>query len=73
PGHGAPGDWQTTVMPQIRYLNNLRRDVRDQIDRGLALSDVLKSAQRDISPQWALYLEQHPSNLTKAYTELEWD
>lgn len=73
PGHGSPGNWQRTVMPQITYLNDLKRNVKDQIDRGLALSDVLKSAERGDNQQWVLYREQHPTNLTKAYTELEWD
>jgi len=75
PGHGAPGEWSELVAPQRNYLLQLRDQVRELLDRGMPLSEVL--ARHDASgtshPSWALYAVQHGSNLAKAYSELEWE
>lgn len=73
PGHGKPGDWASIVLPQLNYLSELKRKVKKQIDQGLALSEVIKQSEESNDKQWVLFDEQHPANLTKAYTELEWD
>lgn len=73
PGHGAPGDWATVVIPQLNYLRELKNNVKKYIDEGLSLTDVIKQSEGSNDNQWVLFDEQHPTNLTKAYTELEWD
>lgn len=75
PGHGSPGKWDATTNPQNQYLLTLRDDMRETVARGVALSTVLQQhdSNPETVPQWALYPEQHGSNLAKAYTEIEWE
>lgn len=73
PGHGRPGSWDEVVEPQLRYLQNLRVDVAQKIDAGDTLSEVLdEGTELPNVDDWFLFDQVHPANLTKAYTELEW-
>lgn len=77
PGHGSVAKFETLEAEQTRYLEQLADYVRQMIDEGVALSDVLQmhedatSAARE--SEWLLYSTQHATNLSKAYTELEWE
>ncbi len=74
PGHGRPGSWESVAAPQISYLNALKLRVSDQIERGLTLSETIENEMRKPDTAgWQLYDEVHPVNVTKAYTELEWE
>jgi len=75
PGHGEPGEWEALVQPHRQYLVNLRDTVRKMLLEGIPLSDVLKAhdAGRHDDSHWQLYAAQHGTNLSKAYTELEWE
>lgn len=75
PGHGTPGPWSELIAPQASYLNHLHDSVRTMLHDGMALSDVLKNhdASDSQSSDWALFAVQHGSNLSKAYSELEWE
>ncbi|MFK8079590.1 MAG: quinoprotein relay system zinc metallohydrolase 2 [Granulosicoccus sp.] len=75
PGHGAPAAWSDLMKPLNDYLLQLRDHVKDRLDEGMSLSELL--AIHDVghtsSSMWALYAAQHGSNLAKAYTEFEWE
>lgn len=73
PGHGAPGTWEEIVAPQIAYLENLATFVRKTIDRGASLATMIRESGFENDAGWELYRAQHTTNLTKAYTELEWE
>lgn len=73
PGHGKPGTWDDTAGPQIRYLKALRDSVRGALAEGLRLSEVLRPGAIPVTGSWELIEQQHPANITKAYTELEWE
>ncbi|MGQ7847707.1 quinoprotein relay system zinc metallohydrolase 2 [Granulosicoccus sp. 3-233] len=74
PGHGKPGSWQEVAAPQLQYLQRLRQDVTGQIERGNTLSEAIDNGlQRASGHHWQLYEQVHPGNVTKAYTELEWE
>ena len=75
PGHGKPAQWPDLLEPHAAYLNRLKDDVRVMLDKGQSLSEVLElhEAAESYPSKWALYAEQHGSNLAKAYTELEWE
>ena len=73
PGHGAPGTWEEIVAPQIAYLEALAAFVKKAIDRGTSLATMIKEAGFKNDTGWELYRAQHTTNLTKAYTELEWE
>ena len=75
PGHGTPAQWAALFEPHASYLNRLNDDVRAMLDKGQSLSEVLEQheAAESYPSKWALYAQQHGSNLAKAYTELEWE
>ena len=86
PGHGAPGPWEATVALQRGYLEALADDVRARLGRGDALGEVVAEAEAATAPGAtgggtaaaigrgaALFALQHPTNVTRAYAELEWE
>ena len=86
PGHGAPGPWAPTVAMQRRYFEALADDVRARLARGDPLGEVVAEAEAATAPGAtaggaaadagrgaALFALQHPTNVTRAYTELEWE
>ena len=73
PGHGEPGNWRQLVEPQREYLDTLLKEIRTYIANGSRLSDALKEVMVENAGQWQLYDLHHPSNITKAFTELEWE
>ena len=73
PGHGEPGNWRQLVEPQREYLDTLLKEIRTYIANGSRLSDALNEVMAENAGQWQLYDLHHPSNITKAFTELEWE
>ena len=74
PGHGAPGtDWPAALHGQERYLQALLRDVRQAIRDKETLAQAVETAAREERPRWLLFDDNHPRNVTSAYTELEWE
>lgn len=74
PGHGKPGSWTAVAGPQITYLEALRLSVSRQIERGVTLAETIENEMRQPNTEgWQLFDEIHPVNVTKAYTELEWE
>ena len=86
PGHGAPGPWDAAVGAQRAYLEALAADVRERLRRGDTLGEVVAEAERATAPgaraggrsaelgrDAALFALHHPTNVTRAYTELEWE
>lgn len=74
PGHGRPGSWDAVATPQLTYLRALESSVSEQIERGLTLSETIDNEMnKPDATGWQLYDEVHPVNITKAYTELEWE
>jgi len=73
PGHGSPGTWDDIVEPQRRYLAELLSEVRNYIEQGARLSDAVSEIMTENTTGWALYALHHPGNITRAYTELEWE
>ncbi|HKJ89079.1 MAG TPA: MBL fold metallo-hydrolase, partial [Gammaproteobacteria bacterium] len=73
PGHGPPAvAWPKAARPLEAYLKDLEQQVRSALDQGQTLTDVVLAAQRREDPDWALFKRVHPRNVSKAYTELEW-
>lgn len=73
PGHGKPGSWQVISVPQRQYLTRLLTQTRDLLSKNKGLSDALKTESGDQKNQWQLFENHHRGNVTKAYTELEWE
>lgn len=74
PGHGPPhAAWPDAARANLEYLDNLRTEVRDCIARGLLLEDALEVAGQKEKLRWLLHEKHHRRNISKAFTELEWE
>lgn len=73
PGHGLPGAWSTVAPPQRRYLTLLLQETRLFIAQNKRLADAIESVAVAERQHWQLFDEQHPGNVTRAFTELEWE
>ena len=73
PGHGLPGPWPTVVPPQRRYLTRLLRETRLFIAQNKRLADAIESVAVAERGHWRLFSDHHPGNVTRAFTELEWE
>lgn len=73
PGHGLPQSWPDIVQPQQDYLNQLLIQTRLYIAQNKRLSEAVESIAVEQSKNWLLFETHHPGNITKAYTELEWE
>jgi quinoprotein relay system zinc metallohydrolase 2 len=74
PGHGpAVAPWPAAAADQRRYLERLLSAVREGIARGEFLEQVVESAAWEESANWLLFDAVHRRNVTRAFTELEWE
>lgn len=74
PGHGAPAAaWPDALRHQERYLQALLHDVRQAIRDRKTLDQAVADAAQAERPNWLLFDDYHPRNVTAAYTELEWE
>ena len=73
PGHGLPDSWSTIALPQYSYLTLLLRETRHFIAQNKRLSDAVDLIAVAERKNWRLFDVHHRGNVTKAYTELEWE
>jgi len=73
PGHGQPGDWSKLANLQRDYLTQLLDQTREYIAANKRLSEAVEGVAQDNATRWQLFELHHPGNVTKAYTELEWE
>ena len=73
PGHGDPGTWPDISQPQRIYLTELLHQTRQLIARNVRLSDAVNLVSATGNTDWLLFESHHRGNVTKAYTELEWE
>ena len=73
PGHGAIGRWQDIALKQRRYLEVLRDELRGVIAANGRLSQAVDTVGISERKNWLLFDEYHPGNVTRAFTELEWE
>ena len=73
-GHGPViEDWAAALQAQRRYLDQLTRDVRVLIKRGVPLAEAAGSAGQAEKDRWKLFEEYNARNATAAFAELEWE
>lgn len=73
PGHGpASAPWPGAAQPELKYLDRLRSTVRKDIAEGKSMEEVIDNPPPN-DGKWLLYQQHEQKNLTKAYTELEWE
>ncbi|MBX2885466.1 MAG: quinoprotein relay system zinc metallohydrolase 2 [Granulosicoccus sp.] len=73
PGHGAPAPAGVILLPQLRYLTRLLTEVREKVADNTRLADAVEMVAKDEKSHWLLFDLYHAGNITKAYTELEWE
>ena len=81
PGHGKVLKKKEALEPMIKYFNRLILQIRKFHQKNLSLQEAINKILQDeiLNPQkvnkegWILFTEYHYSNVTKVYTELEWE
>ena len=74
PGHGpVSADWPQAAADTRRYLQTLRTDTRRWLDHGGYLDEAQEQVGYAEQARWMLFEEYHKRNVTKVYTEMEWE
>jgi glyoxylase-like metal-dependent hydrolase (beta-lactamase superfamily II) len=74
PGHGpVAAFWPADAAPEIRYLSELRAELRVAIRQGRTIEQAVAAVGRSERSRWALFDEFHPRNVATSYAELEWE
>lgn len=74
PGHGpAVVDWPDGAADLERYLGILLAETRRAIADGLGIEAAVETVAASERDRWALFDAYNGRNVTRAYTELEWE
>ena len=81
PGHGNVEKKDAALKPILEYFTRLISQVRKFHKNNVSLQESINSIlqkeilnSKKVNPEgWALFTEYHYSNVTKVYTELEWE
>ena len=81
PGHGKVKKKKEALEPIINYFDQLIKEVRSFHKKNKSLQESINSVLQNeiidskrVNPEkWELFSEYHYSNITKVYTELEWE
>ena len=73
PGHGPVKKKNEALRPMLSYFNRLIDNTRKFHKNNLSLSKAIETFPSKNIENWLLYNIYHPSNITKVYTELEWE
>ena len=74
PGHGPITlPWPDAAQAQNAYLEMLLTRTREEIARGAFMEEVIQTVGKTEKTRWLLHEENHVRNVTRAFTELEWE
>ncbi|HJO88979.1 MAG: quinoprotein relay system zinc metallohydrolase 2 [Alphaproteobacteria bacterium] len=74
PGHGpASASWPEAQNAQSRYFEELIAGVRPIIKQGGTITDAVAAVGKGEADKWELFDDYNPGNVTKTFTELEWE
>ena len=75
PGHGAISDsWKQALTAQADYLSWLLDAVRKMIAEGVFMEDAIDDLEPSNKDQWLFYRPStQRANVSRAFTELEWE
>ena len=74
PGHGPITlPWPEAASSQDRYLDLLLSETREEITKGTFMEDVIEVVGETEKTRWLLHEQNHRRNVTRAFTELEWE
>jgi quinoprotein relay system zinc metallohydrolase 2 len=74
PGHGPAGDdLRVALAAEKQYLEVLVKDVRGHLAAGDPIDQAAEQAGASEQGRWQLWEQHHKRNVSKVYTELEWE
>ncbi len=73
PGHGPVVEWPEGIQAEKTYLNFLLTNIRNKIEEGAFMEDIVSETGKEEKLQWQLHEQHHKRNVTKAFSELEWE
>lgn len=74
PGHGSPtANWKQAIEDEKRYLTLLLNETRLAIAEGMFMEEVIDTVGANEQKKWLLHDQHHRRNVSKAFTELEWE
>jgi quinoprotein relay system zinc metallohydrolase 2 len=74
PGHGPVSPGSSSALADLeRYLQTLLSQTRKKIAEGLFMEDIVDSVGNSEKQFWLLHEQHHKRNVTKAFSELEWE
>ena len=73
PGHGPVLDKNQAIEPMMNYFNRLLNETRAHHKSGGDIESAQKQIGSGNEENWLLFEEYHKSNVTKVYSELEWE
>ena len=73
PGHGPVKEKNEALKPMLSYFDRLIDNTRKFHEKNFSLSKAIETFPKENKENWLLYNIYHPSNITKVYTELEWE
>lgn len=74
PGHGPLGDdLAAAFADEKRYLQTVVDEVRQDIADGKPIDQAVEQVGLGEKDKWKLWDQQHHRNVSRAYTELEWE
>ena len=74
PGHGPLKiNWDEAANDQIRYLTQLRDDIRTNISTDADLTEAMESIGLNEATKWQMFSHYHKRNISYIFAELEWE
>lgn len=74
PGHGLENtDQKTIIGNELRYLNLLLADVRNNIKKGISMEQTMDTAAEAERDKWLLFDIANRRNVNVIYPQLEWE
>jgi len=73
PGHGKMTKKEEAIFPMLNYFKRLLKETRDFHKDNKTLEDAQNQISKKNIEKWLLFENYHPLNITKTYTELEWE
>lgn len=74
PGHGLVAtSWSQALSHQKRYLEKLISQVRELLSRQVGIQQAVETVAVDEEESWLLFNDHHGQNVSRVYTQLEWE
>ena len=68
-----PKKKEEAIRPMLNYFNKLIEETRKIHKNNLDLETALKKLQNMNEENWILFNDYHSRNITRSFTELEWE